>query len=474
MRPLAAVLPALLASTLHAQVIGQNFTGYVRTPTGSFIPPDTMGAVGPNHFVELINGSYRVYDKFGVNNPNGTRTPLFSSSLNAFWSNAGVAPQNFAFDPRIVYDPFSQRFFAAAVDNSRNANRFLVAVSNSTNPLGGWKAFGIDSDAANQRWADFPTLGLGSDGLFLSANMFPISNPQIGQRTTVVALPKADLLAALPTAANARLFEDVATLVGFSAQPVVNRDNTSTAAFLSMAGALRRGDFTGPIATGTLTGPIITDFGSLGIPPEADQPDNFATGTQTPKGNIHTLDDRLSASVVLQGGIFWGIQTTDDGGRAALQWFKIRESDNTLLQSGVISDPNLAFYYGSIAVNEFGDVVIGASGSSATQFVSCYAFVGDSAGGSVSGTTTFGSPTLLKAGVDDYEVLDGSGRNRWGDYSATAVDPSDPFSFWTIQEFVSADNQYSLQVTQILIPEPASLSLIVVALGLLKRQRSAR
>ena len=56
--------------------------------------------------------------------------------------------------------------------------------------------------------------------------------------------------------------------------------------------------------------------------------------------------------------------------------------------------------------------MIAASGSSENQFVSSYAFVGDSAGNTVLGNTTFGAPMLLKASVDDYEALDGSGRNR--------------------------------------------------------------
>jgi hypothetical protein len=233
---------------------------------------------------------------------------------------------------------------------------------------------------------------------------------------------------------------------------------------------MRRSDLVGPIPTATFTG-TTTPFGSLGQPPEAPQAPNFNTGQQTPKANLNTLDDRLSANVILQEGILWGLQTTTASGRAALHWFKLRAADNVLLQEGVISDPQLHFYYGSLGVNEFGDVVIGASGSSPDHFVSTYAFVGDSAGGTVLGTTTFGAPMLLKAGVDDYEALDGIGRNRWGDYSATVVDPADPFSFWTFQEFVSADNQYAIQVTQIIIPEPGGGLIVTAGILILVRRR---
>ncbi len=32
----------------------------------------------------------------------------------------------------------------------------------------------------------------------------------------------------------------------------------------------------------------------------------------------------------------------------------------------------------------------------------------------------------------------GGTKNRWGDYSATQVDPSDDHSFWTVQELAGA------------------------------------
>jgi hypothetical protein len=68
--------------------------------------------------------------------------------------------------------------------------------------------------------------------------------------------------------------------------------------------------------------------------------------------------------------------------------------------------------------------------------------------------TTFGEPLQLKAGVAAYFQDFGSGRNRWGDYSATVIDPADPFTFWTFQEFVSSEDRWSTQITQLLLPPP--------------------
>jgi hypothetical protein len=46
---------------------------------------------------------------------------------------------------------------------------------------------------------------------------------------------------------------------------------------------------------------------------------------------------------------------------------------------------------------------------------------------------------VLKAGEDSYIKDFGSGRVRWGDYSATVVDPVDDQAIWTIQEYAAED-----------------------------------
>jgi hypothetical protein len=89
--------------------------------------------------------------------------------------------------------------------------------------------------------------------------------------------------------------------------------------------------------------------------------------------------------------------------------------------------------------------VIGCNGSSTNSFVSSYAFVGET----INGVTTFGPPILLKAGSASYKVTDPTyGATRWGDYSATSVDPTDGTRFWTIQMVPSARQVYFTQITE--------------------------
>src|SRR5439155_21096918 len=106
-------------------------------------------------------------------------------------------------------------------------------------------------------------------------------------------------------------------------------------------------------------------------------------------------------------------------------------------------------YYPSICANSNADVVIGYSRSGLSQFASAMCSVGTT---SAQGTTSFGSPQLLRAGVANYFQDFGSGRNRWGDYSATSIDPADPQIFWTEQEYVSSTNTWSTNVSEIIIP----------------------
>jgi hypothetical protein len=106
--------------------------------------------------------------------------------------------------------------------------------------------------------------------------------------------------------------------------------------------------------------------------------------------------------------------------------------------------------------------------------LSGYAYVGEIK----NGTTTFGRPILLQAGVGSYHDINELTyqllhdldptydlvNSRWGDYSSTSVDPNDPTHFWTIQMFPSAvspdtGGTWSTQITEIIATTPPQLSL---------------
>jgi hypothetical protein len=283
-------------------------------------------------------------------------------------------------------------------------------------------------------------LGVDRDRVTVSAAMLTLGGDFAAP--SVLVIPKADLVSATPTVANATLFERFNQL-GVTPQPVSDPAASGGPGILlsdfSFVGFLIRNDVLGDAYTPSLQGPTLRPVQAFGPAPAAPQPG--------PKAGLEAgiLGYAPQSAPVLRDGSIWAVSTVNADGRAALHWFEIDAETNEILQTGVLSHPELALYYGSIAVNERGQVVIGCNGSSETQFASSYAVVGETEGG----VTTFGEPILLQAGQADYFLDFGAGRNRWGDYSATVVDPSDSRVFWTIQEFVLAEDTWATQITEI-------------------------
>ncbi len=425
--------------------IGLNFTATDISEAEFFIPPDSQLAVGEDHLVELLNGRYAVYRK-------SDGALIQADSLDGFWVDACVYPDDFSFDPRVLYDASSGRWFAVSADASFATNHLLVAVSRSSDPTEGWTGFAILSDSSGHVWADFPMLGFDDDSLQVTANMFTFAGQVAGASALVI--PKADLVSPTPTVVNATLFERIDQL-GITPQPVVDLDGTGGAGILlsdfSLFGFVVRTDVVGDPYAPTLVGPTYLPTGGFAVPRPASQP-----GPKPPLETGRILA-QFSSAPVLRAGSIWAVSTVNAGGRAGLHWLQIDAVTSEILQSGVISHPELALYYGSIAVNEHGHAVIGCSGSSESQFVSSYAIVGETEGA----VTSFGEPILLRAGEADYFLDYDSGRNRWGDYSATVVDPSDSRVFWTIQEFVLAEDVWATQITELRLVEEIEVAVDV-------------
>jgi hypothetical protein len=107
---------------------------------------------------------------------------------------------------------------------------------------------------------------------------------------------------------------------------------------------------------------------------------------------------------------------------------------NPIVQSGVLDGgAGEHYFFPSIAANANSDACLGFTRSDGSRFAEAV-FTGrlasDPAG-------TMQSIQLLKAGESSYSKFFSGTENRWGDYSNTAVDPSDDLTFWTIQEYAS-------------------------------------
>jgi len=154
---------------------------------------------------------------------------------------------------------------------------------------------------------------------------------------------------------------------------------------------------------------------------------------------IDTGDSRIQ-NVVSRNGRIFATHTVPHQGPAitttAVRWYEINPATMTRLQEGTISDPNRSYYYPSLAVNSTGAIAIGFSGSSSNppEYAGAYYTVGKR---QPNQQNVFQPVTLLKSGQASYFKVFNGEDNRWGDFSATVVDPVDDTSFWTLQEIAS-------------------------------------
>ncbi|HJW14613.1 MAG TPA: PKD domain-containing protein, partial [Thermoanaerobaculia bacterium] len=124
--------------------------------------------------------------------------------------------------------------------------------------------------------------------------------------------------------------------------------------------------------------------------------------------------------------------------RSAVQWWQLT-ADGAVVARGRLDDATgQTFYaYSSIAPNRDNDVLLGYTTYSLQQYPSAgYSFraASDPPG-------ALRADALLKAGESVYVKTFGGSRNRWGDYSLTAVDPANDTDLWTIQEYAALPPQ---------------------------------
>jgi hypothetical protein len=435
--------------------IGQNFTASTYRVDAAFIPPDSDGAVGPLHYVEFINGRFSVFNK-----SDGSKVQTMTDA--AFWIQAGLTfPSGWdVTDPRIIYDSSSQRWFASQVDFDAsgviNTNHFLLAVSAGPDPTGAWKAVAITPDPGRNNFADFPTMGLDGQAVYLSGDMFDANSNPVGP--SLVAIPKTALLANPPSTTNLTRFGVMSYATrGDVLQPAICVDGSGQGEVLATVNG--GFDASGNSLTNTSLVNFKVNNGSGSSQAKLSASSFLSVPEYTgpldpaqPDGtfNLDDGDARFTASVYQVGGVLYAVHGSQINDLAVLRWYRIDAASQTVLESGTITDPVLDLFYPSIAANALGTVVVAFNGSSSSTFVSSFAVVGST----VNGTTSFGPRVLLKSGSTSYQNTDSTGTSRWGDYGSTCNDPADPTRFWTIQEYASGARVWSTQVTELLTGVP--------------------
>lgn len=401
--------------------------------TGVSIPPDTAGAVSATHVFNPLNNDVVVFDRAGAQ--------LQRLSLDAFWQafHAGVS----TFDPRAVFDPFEQRFyFVTMADAGRTTSSLLVAVSENDDPTGNWHTVRIQVDDAEQGpvWLDYPSLGFTQDKITVQVNLFRRDSNRFAG-STVYVFDKASFLQPPHTPAVATF---VMTDQGGTQVPATTYDASLQDQFLVSRWSGNVGG-QGLLAifeiTGAVTGNIaIRRVGFIrGSRSWASRSPAGDLGPQdTTSQRIDCGDDRL-LSVVFRDNSLWCSHTifvpTAAPTRCGAQWWEIGAPAFGLIQEGLLDDPDGDdfFAFPTLAVNAANDVVMGLSQFNSNAFASCafaHRRAADPAG-------QMQGPTRIHAGRDRYFKTFGGSANRWGDYSATQVDPDDD-TFWTVQEYADS------------------------------------
>jgi hypothetical protein len=193
-------------------------------------PPDQGMCAGNGYVVEVVNDVFNVFNTSGVSQlPDNTATNVVSGfprdvnhaiDLNSFFGYppainraTGVRGQ-FVTDPSCLYDAATQRFFVIALTLESQVpgpcqgvfscvNHLDIAVSQTSNPTGGWNIYKIDvtNDGTNTGGAnpgpylgDYPHIGADGNGFYITTNAYPWhANGFSGAQ--IYALSKAQLAA---------------------------------------------------------------------------------------------------------------------------------------------------------------------------------------------------------------------------------------------------------------------------------------
>jgi len=491
--PQGAAQPLVVATPVPPPAAGSaatritSFSG-VGIACGKSFPPDMAVAAGPSFVLQVINGCVTVLNKSG-----GVQAG-FPKSLSSFML-VGSAAQAPPFDPRAIFDWASQRYIVSASHISAAGLSLIdVAVSQSSNPLGGWFVYHLNLNAGASpilppsQFADFPTLGQDRRMIYVGFNVFS-SDTAAFDGAYMLLLNKSAMYAG--ASFNFFVLTPLAfTLNGTemmdSLQPanVMDRTDNPRAEFVVASHNIDApgGPSNTQCATGcsglvvfaisnpaftsdpTAPGPEVSEVSltttnTYSLPPLAQQI-SCSSGTCL----IDTGDTRVSSEVnYASGSLYAAIDTNGTGagvGASHFLWFQIRPvlNDNDdavctgtlankcpqIIAASILNevcwacaagqgDGTGATFYPEVQPDPEGNVLVVFNYSDDTSPPSS-AYATNRATQALG--TMHDSGFFLQKGLTEYILLDESDPtnplNRWGDYTAASLDltPGTQASFW--------------------------------------------
>jgi hypothetical protein len=430
-------------------------------------PSDSEGDVGPNHYVEAINESIKIFDKNG----NILAGPI---SYNSFFSGLTGTPCTNANDgdPYVIYDQAADRWLISdfAFPSFPGSSFWqCIGVSQSPDPVAGpWALYALQVDPANPTFlGDYPKFALWNSGgspaqnaYFLMMNLF--SSPTTFTGVRAYALDRASMLTGGP--ANAIGFTLSAADVGLSYSFLAATFRTGNPP------PSGRNEMVLAIDSPASGGVVVTQVHARFFHVDFTTPSNsvFGLGANhapnaeiTVNGFIDAFDNSFNTDLVPQQGTSIRLDTVGDrlftpvyyqnlsgteslwashvnllnypSGPTAVRWYQFDVTGGNFpataaqQQDWTNSNDGLWRWMPSITPDQSGNTVIGYSTSNTTIVPSIrYAgrLVSDPPGNLAQGEA------IMFPGVGPQ-----TSGSRWGDYTRTEVDPSNGMDFWHINQY---------------------------------------
>jgi hypothetical protein len=444
-------LPIVSMPLTIVNFLAQGTTNSPTTETGD--PPDTNGFVGPNHFVQTVNGGIEIWNKTGT-------VLAASKKVNTLWTGytctnngCSCSTRNDG-DPVVLYDQIADRWVITQFslpNQTKNAGPSFqcVAVSKTGDPTGAYWLYDFKySGAVNDYgkfavWPDayYGTFNLFGTATYLGAEICAYDRVSMlaGAAATQQCFFKAyPTQPACPATQAFTVYAVLpANLDGHIMPPVgspgifMQMDQSQCSApFTQLDLWTAHIDWTTP-ANSTLTGP--TALTVSGFTPTC----NGVTNCIPQQGTTSTLDSLADKSMFRFNyrnfGAYQSLLVNHSvvaGGAGGVRWYEVRYANGSpsLFQQGTFAPADGRWrWMGSIAQDQAQDFALGYGLSSSTQ----HPAIGWTGRINTDAVNTMGQAesildTGAASGVDDY----GTGRTRFGDYSNMSVDPSDDCTFY--------------------------------------------
>ncbi len=479
--PTAATGTAPWAPPIQKSFIGFDFDDNADENDGfRFIPPDPIGAASHSRVIAVVNTMIEARNKGGA--------LKWRSSLAEFF--APLEPETYTFDPKIVYDQYEDRFVVVTLERVNagtsfadpgNKSRILLAVSKDGNPQtnteADWHYLNIDAKLTNlvgfglDFWADYPGFEVDEEAVYVTANYFvhPGNFSGFGGAFLWI-IGKEPFYSGGASAANVYSPAGETGLFDLTNMPAqvfgeggVGGPGSTIGTFLVGYSGLTFGGPGGVEAAQVITiddplgaggGPFFSgEFVIIGDVENVGGPCSFPALADAPQAGTDALievNDRRALDAVWRDNGLWMVMTIDGtgpcdpavAGTTKAYWAAMDTSagpgaivvaDGGMIGGDDISAADTTTYFPAIAVNSYGDAAIGFAAASPEIYAG--AFVAKRAAGDPAGTLR---PTQTVKAGEDYYIRTFSGtRNRWGDYSGIAVDPSNEKFFWIFNQYAA-------------------------------------